>query len=578
MKLSKCIEKNFKVILRSKIALLVTIISPLLIFFIINIAYNVPEQYALQIGVYSDSYSTISNQIIDKLQHGYFTATKTKTEEECVSNVKTGLFSTCIILPPNMSLGKESDYVKVYVDNSRNNLVWAVKDIIQNIIEGEILKLSKNITANIIKKISYVELSVTNISNQLDSSSSLLTSSKENITEASSNIQSMELSFDFKALNLSYAEEETSLTRLHLGNAMVKLNSLLEATEDTFDELESQITESSLNSSEEADILELINNSQYKLTKLANNTFAIIESANSTTKRVAEVLSDVTHNLKEISVKLSVAILNKQEALQKLNNSMGKLNQTLALVEKTKSLAEELERTLSSIKIRNPSKIVKPFEVKILSIAPVSTQLSLIFPQLIAILILFIGLVVPAVLSVRERNSAGFFRVLLSPVRQYTLIIANYITNLTIMLVQFSIVILLGQLTLKLDFVSALPELILAFISSSSAFIMLGILLGRLFHSEQSTMLAALSLGSLLLFASGIILPLETMPRQVYQINQYNPLLITVSLLRKHMFYSMPLNSLLTNYIVLLVFIAVCFSLGLVLPFSLKRLKKIYKA
>ena len=102
MKLFTCVWKNLKVMVRSKLASMVIILGPLLIFLLLNVAFNAPEQYSLTIGVYSDEYSDMSSSITEQLKEGYFTVKEANSKEECIQDVKGGLSNTCLVFPPGM--------------------------------------------------------------------------------------------------------------------------------------------------------------------------------------------------------------------------------------------------------------------------------------------------------------------------------------------------------------------------------------------------------------------------------------------------------------------------------------------
>ena len=73
---------------------------------------------------------------------------------------------------------------------------------------------------------------------------------------------------------------------------------------------------------------------------------------------------------------------------------------------------------------------------------------------------------------------------------------------------------------------------------------MLGIIIGVLFSSAETSTLAAVSTGAIFLFMSNVILPIESMPHTLMIIARFNPFVICESLLRKSLLFRTDIISL----------------------------------
>jgi ABC-type uncharacterized transport system permease subunit len=82
-------------------------------------------------------------------------------------------------------------------------------------------------------------------------------------------------------------------------------------------------------------------------------------------------------------------------------------------------------------------------------------------------------------------------------------------------------------------------------------------LVGYLFKSEETVVLATFSIGSLLLFFSGTILPLETLPDYIRSVADMNPFVLGEGVLKKIMLFNLGFSELGFALQAVLIYIAV---------------------
>ena len=127
--LTKIIKKNFKLLIRSKSSALIIILGPLLVIFLVGVAFDNMNQFSLDIGTYSEGYSDLTNSFISKMEAKEYNVNKIKTKEECIELVKQGRQNTCIVFPRDMTIESETtNEIEFHVDNSKINLVWMILD------------------------------------------------------------------------------------------------------------------------------------------------------------------------------------------------------------------------------------------------------------------------------------------------------------------------------------------------------------------------------------------------------------------------------------------------------------------
>jgi ABC-type uncharacterized transport system permease subunit len=88
--------------------------------------------------------------------------------------------------------------------------------------------------------------------------------------------------------------------------------------------------------------------------------------------------------------------------------------------------------------------------------------------------------------------------------------------------------------------------------------------IGYIFSSEETSVLASISLGSMLLFFSGLIIPLESVPAMFREITYFNPFVIAEKLVREVFIFSSPIASIWMELGILLIYALVLFLLILI--------------
>src|SRR3989344_4488030 len=95
------IVKNFKLILRSKMSILMLVLVPALLIFLLGLAFGQSSSYTLSMGIYSEKYSELTNSFVDQLNEKNFRVTKHNTEWDCIEAIKDGKSNICVKFPPD---------------------------------------------------------------------------------------------------------------------------------------------------------------------------------------------------------------------------------------------------------------------------------------------------------------------------------------------------------------------------------------------------------------------------------------------------------------------------------------------
>ena len=498
------LKKNLKLILRSRSSATIFLLGPLIIIFLVSAAFNTSSLFNIKIGTFSDSYSELSESLLKELGEKQFVIEKLNSKEKCLDDLKNNLIHVCAVIPPNLQVGSV-DNIEFFVDNSKINLVWIVIDAISKRVSTKSTELSQQLAGNLLSTLSKTE---SELSPKLQTANTIMSTNKKletKLSEISTSINSLDLSF--------------TVGKIGVDKISNKLDNLLE-------------------------------DNHINKTLFADVNKAILDSI--------DVAEDYEKTMKEATTVKETLVSTISDAnLLFAQNSQG--------AKEIESSINSVTSDISKIKLTSAEAVATPIKLSINPISTKSTNLNFLFPTLVVLIIMFIGLLLSSILIVREKLSSAYFRNFITPTHDFVFILSDYATNMIMLFIQLVIIFAVGLYFFRENLFSVLFKSSIAIFLLSSLFISLGMLLGYLFSSEETVVLAAFSIGSLFLFFSGTILPLETMPEYVKNIADFNPFVLGEAVLKKIMLFNLGFTELgaslylLFGYIIIL-FIAVYYA------------------
>ncbi len=537
MKLFSVIKKDIMLLLRSRISSFVLILGPLLIIILVGFSFST-SSFNLKIGVYSDSYSELSESLIETLKEDNYAVSKYSTEEMCIEEIKEGKTHACIIFPPGMSITNEyKEVVRLYVDQSKINLAYLVMSTLTSSFGEKSTEISKDLTNKIVDSLFYAKNTLIKLENPLSDAK------KRNIeitedTEASIegleklDLSSTDVSLDART-NKIQSEIDTLLlesTKL-IKNSMNLVESLDEWTQGNgtayLEELESELQE--------------LNVTLYtKHNETKNEIILLTEELNQTITEITEKLDnarEVNFEVLDKTKKVKENIIIVKENTEEIDNKVA-----------------EILNNINSVEITNVENIASPIITEINPIVKSQTNLGFLFPSLIVMLIMFIGLLLPSSLIIMEKKSKSFFRVFTTPTKNRLYVLSTFITSMLIIFFQVMIILFVSQLYFKINLLSSFFILFISLIMIMSLFVIMGMFIGYVFNSEEIAMMAAVSIGSLLLLTSGIVFPLESMPNYILDKAKMNPMLLGSEMFKKSLLFGANFESIKQSFMYLAIF------------------------
>ncbi len=507
-------KKNLKLLLRAKGSALIVVFAPLLLMLILGLSYDSSSTYGLNIGIFSPTIdSADAHTFISTLQKDNFKiVTYDKSIEECVSDLKSGFVHACIKLPESLQIRQgEQKEVVFYLDPSKINLVWMIQETVKSEFNLKSQELSQELTNNMLTVFSDTK-------NVLGTKRTELQSIGEKNTAASASIISVKTGLaeaDVQPVDASY--DDSAL--IQLSGA---LNSAKKAINDAQQGIDALEEEGTSVGSVAADL--------DSAAKKIDNALANVNGSGN--GNLADMIAGLKMQLNTAYNKMTALDTVIKDANGNLDNTASALQEGKSAIDNVVSSLSDLEAKLAAQSSVSAEAIVSPLTTKIEKVGEADSLLNYLFPTLLIIVIMFISILLGTTLVMMEKNSPAFIRNFFLPLRKPTFIIATYLTNLVLIIVQVAVILLVSFFFLR-ELLVSLPLMFLVLVISASIFIFLGMAIGYLFTSEETGVLGAISLGSLLLLISGVILPLESISPLMRQITSFNPFVISEKIVRE---------------------------------------------
>lgn len=538
-------KKNLKLLVRSKSSGLIVIFAPLLLILILGLSYNTADKYGINIGVHAIAFNDDVNSFITTLQEEEFKITKYDTSlESCINDLKLGMVHTCISLPESFKVeGNIQKEITFYVDPSKINLVWMVQQTLEKKLNLKSGEISKELTQDILNKLTDTKTKVDGEITEVTGINDKNKAASAGAGTASAGLKSLDVVPPANTYDTSIiAAIKTNLTdSLNVGlNAIGDAKSAIPNNEDGSP------------SAAEEKLVSATKVLKGALEMLSNNTGNVSYPA------LEAMITSLQADFTAAKTKLDAANTQIQSTTANLDSIKASLDQAVASLDNVNSVLTQIQTNLASQKVTEAGVISSPISVKIEQVAANKTYLNYLFPTLIILVIMFASLLLGTTLVMMEKNSPAFLRNFFLPIRKVTFVISTYLTNLILIIVQLIIILGLSMIFIP-DLYMQLPAMILVLFLAASTFTFLGMALGYLFVSEETAILASISLGSLLLFLSGAIFPLEGMATVVRKVVAFNPFVIAEKMVKEIFLFSTPLNLLWMDLLILLSFVIVLF-------------------
>ena len=625
-------KKNIIRLKRSRTSSLVIFLGPFLLIALIGLAFNNVGIYGITISAYYDSNQTLVKSLLQKIEGKEFAVIRENSEESCISSVKDSFSHMCIIFPAD-----KDKRIQFYVDYSRLNLVFTVLEIISSKFEAQSKEISLGITQELIGKL---KETYKTLDNNSDSIGVLINNAKElgiEIHEIKSEVDSIDVDFDFSAFNTSGIKSQISSNKKNLESydsaVDEQSNEYLEKL-DEFEEEAKNIQEViDKQDSSKDDILETLNRSissnnctTKKYTKLPfkdidefeKKVMDLDEPTCSFLYSIKDEISETGNDLKESKDKIDLLLddirkaksdikrlksdtgsmidssksqLNDAEKqINEMENSLAagqkkvdelkeaksdlssrfvnidnEINSNMDYFYRLNSTVFDIKKNLNSVNYISPESIINPIKTEIKPVSLNKKTIEYLFPSLIVLVVVFISILLSSTLIMKEKSSKAYFRNLITPVNNFIFIFGIYLTSLVITLVQVIIIFTIAFFLFSINVFTNFHITIFLLILMISIFTLIGMIIGNIFRSEETTTISAIIISCIFLLFSNIILPIEKMSPNIASFAKINPFVVSELLLKRSIIFSSGLTSMFGDLIILFAQVLIIFLLTYIL-------------
>jgi ABC-type multidrug transport system permease subunit len=549
------VKKNLTNLIRAKAGSLVVILGPLLVILFAGLAFDNSNAYAVKIGTYVPAQNNITTTFLDQLRKEFKVVEYTK-EEDCIEAIKETDINTCMVFSGNFTIGMpDKNKITFHVDYSRVNLVWTIMQVMTKEVSERTLQASQSLTKILLDTLDYTNARV---QDQREEMVKLATQNElmhQNVQDLMAELGDIDLSFNEKEYNVGNLSSAKTQVKQWVDTALsIGDKGLSKAT--SFIDAAGSIVKQSSASQESKDAL--IKNMQKAVDDIKKLKADFAETKNLTQASFTNFDKQLTALNKAISntkSALTQADTSRQFSLRVLEAISGLLDQSLVSLSTVQNALNDIENRITAIEIRDPKAISQPIVTAIKPIAQEKTYLNYLFPVLVVLIIMFTALLITPTLILLDKHSAASFRTYMTPVSDASYILANFITASILLFFQVVIILAIASIFFSNQIITNAPETILLLLMINSLFILIGMAVGYMFHSEEAATLGAVSVGALFLFISDVIIPIETMPEIFAYIASFNPYVLGSSLLRRAFLFDAPLLSLLEDILIMLGYI-----------------------
>ncbi len=519
--LSQVVKKNILLLLRSKSSAFVIVFGPLFIILLVGLAFTTPSTYELMIGYHAPEPSELTTRFVNNMEEQGFVVESYDNIDECKELIQHGSIQACILFPYNFSLENgRTNNVTFYVDQSRTNFVYQIIDAVSKNIGGESAELSKDMTNSILDILWSTETGINDAVAEvvkLKAGTSSLASGSVSAAEKASEIELDEVDVDTGAIE----DEFTSLK--------YKGKSLVKESRDVIDD--AQFDNLTIDTSDFIDAVDALDD-------------AVNGSEDNETEDFADVLDNLVAQIDNVNNQINNAVDSQDETITLLGDLKKDAEKLRDNLDTLKKDLEALTGNINTLKVTSSETISNPINTIIEPVTSNSSKLAYMFPYLLMLVVMFIGVLLSGTIIIMEKKSKASFRTFCTPTTEELFMTGNFVTSFVVIFLQMIILLGLAYYFLGTALVGNIFVSVVILLLGMIFFILLGMSVGYFLNTQESVTMVSISLASIFLFLSNLILPLETLSTSLRQITSYNPYVLTSEALRKALLFSSDYQSL----------------------------------
>jgi ABC-type multidrug transport system permease subunit len=241
-------------------------------------------------------------------------------------------------------------------------------------------------------------------------------------------------------------------------------------------------------------------------------------------------------------------------------------------IEAMRSSLDEALQKIEAVKGRSAESIVAPITTRIEPVTTQKTHFNSLFPTLLVLIIMVTGVLLSSTLVVVEKKSKAFLRNNFTPTSFLTFNLACYLTALMVLFIQLLLFVSVSVFFFETEVLASILLILLLVFLTATVFILVGMLIGFLFRTEETVTLASITLATILLLFSSAVIPLESLPALLKGIAVFNPFVVAELSLRQAVMFRFGFADALHGLVVLASYAVGIFVILVLAENSLRRL------
>ncbi|MFH1063507.1 MAG: ABC transporter permease [Candidatus Woesearchaeota archaeon] len=577
--LLEMLKKNFKLLVRAKISSLVIFIGPLLLVTLLGLAFSQSSGFSLTASIYSEGYTELSESLITKMTNQNFDILRLDSEDDCISAVKTGESQACVLFPAGMDINTgQSNELTFYVDYSQINLVWLMLDVMSARISERSSELSKEMTADLLERMWFVEERISYGQKTLGEMRTKSDGLKTKSSSTQAGIKELDISVDFNNIDIQNDKGISDRLETDLAAIRSQAANLSDSINDVIDSIENSAAsaQSLTNESGVLDELDDIDQDTDEIQDTIDDAIALIRSdADNASSRLVTIRSSldaIGQKISETQSKITTIKQKRDELLPQFDQTSTEIDSMVTSMTSLQGTLDEALQKIKAVKGKSAEGISTPITTKIEPLATQKTHFNSLFPTLIVLIMMITGILLSTTLVMVEKKSRSFFRNNFTPTSYFTFNISTYLTSLTVLFIQLLLFVSVSAVFFETQVLASILMILLIVLLTATVFICIGMFVGFIFKTEETSNLAAITLISVFMLFSRVVIPLESLPGYLKSLALLNPFVISENALKQAIIFNSGFDVLLHGLSMLMAYAIGIFVLLIIMQNALRRL------
>jgi len=559
------ITKNLKLLLRSRETAYTIIAGPLLIILLVSFAFlGSSDDYEINVGVYAPSDAPLGERTVAALNERGYRVFVYPDEETCIDRVRTAEVHTCLAFA-SAQPGIDVAPVRFHVDESRMNLVAEIVTDLSDVLEGQADDIRRDLAISAALRIESAAGLLDTASNATDEAAaqvdgaivalSTATGAIDNLPNETGNIT------DLRQLR-GYQQGLASNVKVATRDSDVAIEDAIEMIRDLTTECGAECPEGLVADAD--DLEDSLRETQRKLHLLEQETLETqLFEANLLLEYAVEDVERISAAIGNGSLAGATIGASVQDATGRLDMSA----RTLRLASARLSYARDVLRGEQI----DADTLANPVSTTVMSVTAQDDRLSFAYPYLLILVIMFIGMLLASTLIVTDKTSRAAFRTFTTPIGDAEGTFLAFVTGALLLAIETGAILIISTLFIAQPLLTDPSSTLVILAIAILLFTAIGMIIGYLSRSQEAAMIACLSIGSVLLFVSNLVIPVEGLALVSRTISAANPYIALSELLKRSMLYGVSFRTVVQELLGVIVALAILLLVAAWIQRSLKR-------